>query len=150
MKQGCLSWNTNTLLTLCVCVWTAPWGQNDSRALRRKSYLAQRRGFFSSLLVPKNKPKNSPSWESGTKKSEGCWPAPAPPQRGRANIKSKVAQDNTSCHRCRCQSTSEAGWGNWPNLLEYCLSWGNLPSLLKYFSSVGKWPLVIDQVSISS
>ena len=31
MKQGCLSWNTNTLLTLCVCVcvcvcvWTAPW-----------------------------------------------------------------------------------------------------------------------------
>ena len=25
MKQRCLSWNTNTLLTFCVCVWTAPW-----------------------------------------------------------------------------------------------------------------------------
>ena len=75
MKQGCLSWNTNTLLTLCL---DCTLGQNDSRALRRKSYLAQRRGFFSSLLVPKNKPKNSPSWESGTKKLEGCWPAPAP------------------------------------------------------------------------
>ena len=25
MKQRCLSWNTNTLLTLWVCVWTALW-----------------------------------------------------------------------------------------------------------------------------
>ena len=80
MKQGCLSWNTNTLLTLCVCVcvWTAPWVRMTAEPWGGKATSPREEASFHPCSYQKNEPKNSPSWESGTKKLEGCWPAPAP------------------------------------------------------------------------
>ena len=77
MKQRCLSWNTNTLLTLWVCVWTALWVRMTAEPWGGKAASLREEASFHPCSYQKIKPTNTLSWESGTKKSEGCWPAPA-------------------------------------------------------------------------
>ena len=77
MKQSCLSWNTNTLLTLWVCVWTAPWVGMTAEPWGGKAASLREEASFHPCSYQKIKPKNTLSWESGAKKSEGCWPAPS-------------------------------------------------------------------------
>ena len=77
MKQRCLSWNTNTLSTLCVCVCTAPWVRMTAEPWGGKTASLREEASFHPCSYQKIKPTNTLSWEGGTKKSERCWPAPA-------------------------------------------------------------------------